>query len=255
VTTIFDPQAGVLRVRHAALSVLARLATEPTDTRLHDHDVAPLVAELRGARLIGPGGIHPDAAPLASAIGDAHTVADVVAHDHGTVRGTKVWVDVDLAVVGVATAEDPHTYDLMADWSAAAPSLIAEVVGLGVAPEPPVRGDRTVRAEVWDDLLAADASVVPGEVAAAVGARTDDPWTVALAAGLRGAAFRWRLAAKRDGAHLCDIDVLDAGRSGLWLAERDGAVVRVRATDAAAVVAHLGRLADVRAAAPRPGAS
>ena len=37
----FAPDEGVLRLAHGTLSVLALLAADPVDPRLHDHDVAP----------------------------------------------------------------------------------------------------------------------------------------------------------------------------------------------------------------------
>src|SRR5680860_1516171 len=64
----YDPDAGILRLRHAALSVLARLAVDPTDPSLRDHDVAPLVAELRTLRILTERGIDPPVAPLADAV-------------------------------------------------------------------------------------------------------------------------------------------------------------------------------------------
>ena len=231
VTTLFDPAAGVLRIRHAALAVLARLATAPTDIRLHDHDIAPLVAEFRGAGLLGAAGIHPDVAPLAQAIGSAHTVGDVTATNHGTLMGARLWVAGDLLVVGVATTVPPHTYELMADEPRAGELLLSDLVGLGSAPEPPDGVGRELALEAFDGLVAADAAVEPEDVARALGPDADGAWARALADGLRGSPVRWRLIAHRDGGRLLDMEVLDAGASGLWLAERgDGTAVVAQVT-------------------------
>lgn len=242
-TTQFDPEAGLLRVRHAALAVLARLAADPTDTRLHDHDVAPLIAELRGAGLLGRSGIAPDVEPIAAAIGQAGTVGELTSTDHGTRRRMRVWVGNELVVAGVEAADAPHTYELMADARAAAVPMLAELVGLGVAAEPGVAGSRRVGACALDALLAAQHAVEAADVAAALGASADEEWAIALTDGLRGSALRWRLTAWRGGAVVCDTEVLDAGRSGLWLADREGDAAEVRAATPDEVRERLARLA------------
>lgn len=248
--TVFDPVSGVLRVRHPALAVLARLATDPTDTRLHDHDVAPLVAELRAAGLIGTRGIPADVAPIAATIGSAHTSGEIVARDHGSVHRTRLWVGDVLVVAGVEMADQPHSYDLMADRSDAVGSLVAELLGLAVAPDPAVEGARTLAADVFGSLLAAESQVSAEQVADALGATADDSWVGALTDGLRGSALRWRLSAVRDGEPLLDIEVLDAGRSGLWLADYDGDAVTVRAVSPADVGSRLDRLGRLGSSRP-----
>lgn len=248
--TVFDPVSGVLRVRHPALAVLARLATDPTDTRLHDHDVAPLVAELRAAGLIGTRGIPADVAPIAATVGSAHTSGEIVARDHGSVHRTRLWVGERLVVAGVEVADKPHSYDLMADRADAVGSLVAELVGLAVAPDPAVEGARTMAADAFASLLAAESRVSAAEVADALDALESDDWAAALTVGLRGSALRWRLSAVRDGEPLLDIEVLDAGRSGLWLADYDGDVVTVRAVSPADVGSRLDRLGRPRSRRP-----
>lgn len=228
-TTTFDPDEGVLRVRHAALAVLARLAVDPTDTRLHDHDVAPVVAELRGAGLLGGSGIHADVAPLAAAIGQARTVGKLTSLDHGIRRRARVWVGEELVVAGLAPADAPEAYELMADTRAAAVPMLAELVGLGVAPDPVVAGSRRLDAAAFDALLEAHHAVGASDVAAALGTPADDPWARALTDGLRGSALRWRLSARHGDEVIADCDVLDAGRSGLWVADRSGDEVEIRA--------------------------
>lgn len=218
--TTFDPDQGVLRVRHAALAVLALLAADPTSSRLHDHGVADPLAELRAAGLVGASGLDPAAAPLAHAIGASHRTADLVASDHGAVRRARLWTGPeapggrDLTVLGLAAAEDPEAYELMADTPAQAPALVAELVGLGTAPPPPVEGRIGVQAAAFASLVAADERVTGEEVAEAAGA---GDLARALTAALKGSGLRWRLSVT-DGPELW---VLDAGASGLWVAHRE----------------------------------
>src|SRR5690625_1123603 len=115
-TTTFDPDAGVLQVRHAALSLMARLAVDPTDPALIDHAVAEPLAELRQAGILTSSGIHPAVAPLASAIGTAVTRWGLATDDHGKTADHPVWIHPDLAVVGVPGAE--QTWALMGDRTA-----------------------------------------------------------------------------------------------------------------------------------------
>lgn len=253
--TTFDPDAGVLRVRHAALAVLALLATEPVSPRLHDHAVAEPLAELRAAGLVGAQGIDPAVAPLAHAIGAARRSADIVASDHGAIHRARLWIGpeapvpqapvpqaplhdpggasdeadggaarqgaagggggaAELAVVGLALPEDPETYALMADVPAQAPALLAELLGLGVAPPPPAEGQARVDADAFAALVAADEAVTLEDVHAAAG---EGALARALTDGLRGAGLRWRLTV----AEGPELWVLDAGASGLWLARRE----------------------------------
>ena len=243
--THFDPDAGMLRVRHGALAVLALLATDPTSTRLHDHDIAPRLAELRAAGLVGAQGVHPDVAPLAAAVGSAQTNADLFALDHGRPRRARGWISGALAVIGVATDDDPHTYELMADAPRRLPELVGELVGLGTAPSPPVPGRQRLDEEAFDALLAADtavtlsvvqAALAPGDSESQAG-EDPDAFAAALTDGLRGAAVRWRLVARPIGVQQpsLDIEVLDAGSAGLWLARRGTEGVTVGAVDAAEV--------------------
>ncbi len=261
--TSFDPDDGVLRVRHGALAVLALLATDPASTRLHDHGVAPLLAELRSAGLVGAQGVHSDVAPLAAAIGRARATADLFAHDHGRPRRARGWISDALAVVGVATEDDPHTYELMADAPDRLPELLEELVGLGTAPAPPVPGRQLLNEEAFDALLAADTAVTGPAVQAAlapgesqpVAPEDTDAFAAALTDGLRGAAVRWRLTARPTGVEQPsdDIDVLDAGSAGLWLARRGPEGVTIGAVDAAEVRAELRALTTLRLR--RPGTS
>lgn len=243
-STVFDPDAGLLRIRHGALAVLALLASEPTSTRLHDHDVAPVIAELRDAGLLGRSGIHPAVAPLAETVARAGTVADVGATEHGTPHRLRVWIGRGLAVIGTQTAPEAATYELLADHPRQLSHLLGELLGLGVAPDPPVSGTRTLASGDFEVLVTADATVAGDAVAAALGTGPEDPWARALTAGLRGAAVRWRLRAHRAGELVTDLTVLDAGLSGLWLARCDDDRVTVAATQASAVRAELARLVE-----------
>ncbi|QBI21765.1 hypothetical protein ER308_20855 [Egibacter rhizosphaerae] len=241
--TTFDPEAGVLRVRHAALAVLALLATEPASQRLHDHAVAEPLAELRRAGLVGRGGLEPAVAPLAHAVGAARLVADLVASDHGTTHRARLWLGPEaegageLAVVGLALPDDPDTYALMADVPGQAPALLAELVGLGTVSDPPVEGSRRLPAEAFVALVAADEGLDRDEVLTVAG---DDEFGRALADGLKGAGLRWRLTVV-DGPELW---VLDAGASGLWLAHREetDASVIVRPVSGVAAREAIGEL-------------
>ena len=246
--THFDPDAGVLRLRHGDLAVLAVLAAEPASTRLHDHAVAPHLATLRSTGLLGPGGVEPSVAPLAAAVGAARAAGTLEADDHGQPRRARLWVGETLAVVGVAlpageAGED--TYELMADAPDRLVDLLGELVGLGTAPPPPVPGEVAVDAAGLAGLLAAGPRVDPAEVAAAADRDPDDPWVGALRDGLVGAPLRWRLHAQRDGqapGSLLDLTVLDAGAAGLWRVRWDAPRAAVAATTPAEIRADLAAL-------------
>lgn len=228
----FDPDDGVLRLRHGTLSVLARLAVAPTDPSLHDHDVAPLVAELRGLGILTPAGIHPAVAPLAEAVGSADRTFLLEAHDHGQGRRFRGWVGSTLAVIAAQVlGTDEH--ELMADTPVMLPTLVAELVGLGTAPEPPVAGERVVDTEALAAVVSRGLAATPEDVAALLGEGGE--WAEALTDAVRGAAVRWRLSARDTW-----LEVLDAGRSGLWLLEpATGARTRVGATTPATVQTRL----------------
>ncbi|MFO8074680.1 MAG: hypothetical protein R6T85_01015 [Egibacteraceae bacterium] len=248
--THFDPDAGVLRLRHGDLAVLAVLAVEPASTRLHDHAVAPHLATLRATGLLGPGGVEPSVAPLAAAVGAARVSGTLEADDHGQPRRARLWVGEALGVVGVAVPESPageDAYELMADTPDRLVDLLGELVGLGTAPPPPVPGEVTVDAAALAGLLAAGQRVDTGDVAAAADREADDPWARALRDGLVGAPLRWRLQAQRDGAApgtLLDLTVLDAGAAGLWRIHWDAPRAAVAATRPSEVRAALAALAD-----------
>src|SRR5680860_229799 len=120
----YDPDAGILRLRHAALSVLARLAVDPTDPSLRDHDVAPLVAELRTLRILTERGIDPPVAPLAEAVGGASSTFTIEVDDHDELRRYRGWLGQALGVV----AEQAVSGDQLADADA-----LAAVVARGTA--------------------------------------------------------------------------------------------------------------------------
>lgn len=209
----YDPESGMLRLRHATLSVLARLAVAPTDPSLQDHDVAPLVAELRALGILTPRGIEPAVAPLAETVGGASTTFRVELDDHGRVHRFRGWLS---PVLGVVAAEVPGTddHELMADVPAMVPSLLADLVGLGAAAEPPVEGTRLVDAQSLAAVVARGTAVTVEEVAAAIG-DAEPVWVRALTDAVRGAALRWQLRTGRR-----QLDVLDAGRSGLWMLQQ-----------------------------------
>src|SRR5680860_19552 len=228
----YDPDAGILRLRHAALSVLARLAVDPTDPSLRDHDVAPLVAELRTLRILTERGIDPPVAPLAEAVGGASSTFTIEVDDHDELRRYRGWLGQALGVVAEQVAgTDDH--ELMADVPAMVPSLLADLVGLGTAPEPAVSGDQLADADALAAVLARGTAATLADVTAALG-RAEPTWAQALTDAVRGAALRWRLRSWATGAghgggyggeHAGEhwegrwMEVLDAGRAGLWLLE------------------------------------
>ncbi len=248
--THFDPDAGVLRLRHGDLAVLAVLAAEPASTRLHDHAVAPHLATLRGTGLLGPAGVEPSVAPIAAAVGAARVSGTLEADDHGQRRRARLWVGDALAVVGVAMPEDgsgEDAYELMADTPERLSDLLGELVGLGTAPPPPVAGEIALDAVALAGLLAAGPRVGHADVAAALDRDPDDPWVGALRDGLVGAPLRWRLQAQREAeppGSLLDLTVLDAGAAGLWRVRRTALRAAVAATTPGEVRAALGALAE-----------
>lgn len=240
--THFDPDAGVLRLTHGDLAVLVILAADPASTRLHDHAVAGHVTTLRRVGLLGAGGVHPAAAPLAEAIGSAQRTAHLHATDHGTTRQARLWISGDLAVVGLAAEDDPSVSELFADTPARLPDLVGDFVGLGHAPTPTDTAAVTADPAALAAALAAQAAVTREQVAAAVDRQADDPWVLAAWGGLAGSAARWRLT-DDDGT---DLEVLDAGRSGLWEILWSSATATVAATTPAAVRTRLAALSGQR---------
>ena len=224
-TTRFDPEAGVLQVRHAALSLMARLAVNPTDPALIDHATAEPLAELRSAGILTNSGIHPAVAPLATAIGTAATRWNLAADDHGRAADYPVWVQPDLAVIGVPVEED--TWALMADRPDMLPELIGELVGLGTAPEITVTGTRELPRSAWDELVASGQQTIGTQVVDALSTTPDDRWVAAVTNALVGAGVRWHL--RTDSAGL---EVLDAGLAGLWSARLHGDTVHLGPTTA-----------------------
>lgn len=242
--TEFDDEQGVLQVSHAALAVLAVLATDPTSASLRDHGVAPPLAELRRAGIIGPQGIHPAVAPLAAVMGRPAVRLRSTASDGGGLHRIRAWVGSDLAVVALARSEDDDTYELMGESPAMLPELLAELVGLPASMDAAVRGTRRVDAERLQALLTRGAEVTVGDAADVLGPPVDDAWTTAVTAAAAGTGLRWTVTVS---THQADnpesIDVMDAGVHGLWTAEYDDdgtAVVRsTTAPDVLAVLRHL----------------
>lgn len=236
-TTVFDEEAGVLRLGHAALSVLARLAVAPTDPDLVDHATAPPLAALRSAGIVGPGGIHPAVRPLAEVMGAPSAVLDVVGESGGALRSARGWVGRDLVVLAVPADDGADAWDLVADARSEAAALVGDLVGL--APAPPVAGASAVKVD--EEALAAALAGVP----------VVPPLPAALGMDLR---MRWHVSVRsadgaRDGPDAGDdavdaVSVVDAGAAGLWLAESPPGshVVRLTATDPAAVRTRLAAL-------------
>jgi hypothetical protein len=208
----YDPEGGVLRLDHAALSVLATLAVRPTDPALHDHAVAPVVDVLRRTGLLGRRGVPGDVAAMVSVVGRAERAYRLVAHDHGHIRAARVWAGGDLAVVGVEDGEG--AYALMADRLAAGADLLTELVGLAPAPEPAVTGTGTVRADALLELLAAPSA--PVDLTAAVVHAPNEHWVPQLRRVALAAPVHWVLWESAGPAPGPVLVVVDGGGEGLW---------------------------------------
>jgi hypothetical protein len=200
----FDPDAGVLRLSHAALSVLARLASEPNHPELIDHAIARPLAALRGAGILGPSGIHPDVRPLARAIGSPVARLTLDLAEPGTVWEASGWTDDTLLVLAVPARDTPDAFDLMADVVGAGADLISDLVAL-----PPVTeaADLHLRAHaetlrrLLEDPDAPPHPDVPGPLLRLV----------------RQLHARWRLTVSRTGDDATDtVELLDCGDQGLW---------------------------------------
>lgn len=220
-TTHYDPEAGTLRLGHAALSVLARLAVSPTDPSLTDHATAPPLSALRRAGIIGPGGIDPAVRPLAEVLGAPQASLALGLDDGVSTRRCRGWATSRLLVLGVPAETEQEVYDLMADVPAEAGGLIGELVGL--APAPPTAADPVaLSGEAFADLLA-------GTAVDALGTAVGQP------------PVRWQLEVR--GAADGRLEVLDAGAAGLWRVEAgDGDAVVLHPVDAAAVRARIDAL-------------
>jgi hypothetical protein len=180
-TTDFDPAGGVLRLAHGDLSVLAMLAADPVDPRLHDHDVAPHVATLRRCGILGRAGFHTEIRPLTDAIAAARGELALSVVDRGEAQRCHGWVSPGLVVIAVPGAEDPQSFDLVADHPSAVADLVDDLVGLGTAPR--------------------DAGA--------------DAATAAAVAEAHGR--RWRFSVGNGGTGSAGVlAVLDAGAAGLW---------------------------------------
>lgn len=230
-TTEFDPDAGVLRLGHAALAVLARLATAPTDASLTDHATAPPLAELRRAGIVGPGGIDAAVQPLAVVVGAPTARLDLVLDAGADSQRCRGWATRDLLVLGVPAPTTDESYDLVADVPAEAGDLIGELVGLVSAPQVP------------GDVLELDSAAYAALVAAGP---APGPSAAAGDAGpLAGAVrARWRLGVRAGGEER--LEVLDAGDAGLWRVQQIGDRVDLVPADAAAL---RRRVRDLLAAA------
>jgi hypothetical protein len=223
-TLIFDPDAGVLRLPHGALSVLARLAAEPTHPDLVDHAVAPPLAALRRAGIIGAEGIHPDVRPLAEVIGGPAAVLDLHLTQRAAAWRVRGWVAPQLLVMAVPTQDDPSTYDLVADVPSVGGELIGDLVRLPVlaaAAGAPIR----TTARTLEALFAeTDATALEPTAGSAVELDVPD----GLADLLAGLHAHWRLSVRRSvevgGSEEVGgpVEVLDAGDAGLWLVETGG---------------------------------
>lgn len=183
-SVVFDVEQGVLRLSHAALSVLARLAADPSDPALRDHAVAEPLAALRAAGVLGRGGIHPEVAPLAEAVGRARRTLDLTVTERNTARVHHGWLTPPLVVLAVSAGQ---TFDLVADHPRAFADLVGDLVDLPAASE---AGE-------------AEGPVVEGH---------------ALDTVLDALQRHWRLTI-HDGEDSRAVDVYDAGPAGLWLGE------------------------------------
>jgi hypothetical protein len=211
-TTTYDPDAGVLRVGHAALSVLARLAVAPTHPSLTDHATAPPLAELRQAGILGPAGIDPAVRPLAEVVGAPAATLHLLVEGSGGVWRCRGWATGALLVLGVPAPDEHEAYDLVADAPAQASALLSELLGLPSGPAAPL-GPVAHDGGSYADLLAdgGPAAELPG-----------------------APRFRWEIAVR--GASEDVVELVDLGDAGLWRAagSADGRVV-LTPTDAAAV--------------------
>lgn len=221
VPTVFDPEAGVLRVSHAALSVLATLAVDPTSPSLTDHATAPALAQLRAAGIVGPAGVHPDVRPLAAVIGAPQARFDLDLAERGSAWRAPGWVSTGLVVMAVPAHEVEDGFDLVADVPASAADLLGDLVGLSTGlSDPralPSTSDRgapvtadlpsTLRSETLEALLSGETE--DGRLAADV-----PPAVGRLRTALRA---HWRLALREQPD--ATVEVLDAGESGLWIVE------------------------------------
>lgn len=215
VTAVVDPERGVLRLDHAALSVLTTLATRPNDPALRDHAVADVISALRRSGLIGAAGIHAEVAPLMQAVGRAHRTLELAAVDHGVGRSVRVWVGEGLLVAAIVG--DDAAYQLMADRVAAGSELLAELVGLSPASQPDIAGVAHVSLARMRELLDGGPEAVDPASVLLADPRLGDPgdeWVQALRQLSVGAGTHWTLIDSRAGAFL--VQVIDAGRAGLW---------------------------------------
>lgn len=238
--TTFDPEAGVLRLSHAALSVLATLAADPTAASLIDHATAPPLAQLRAAGIVGPAGIHPDVRPLATVIGAPRARLDLQVAERGTAWQAPGWADRALVVLAVPAPDVEGAYDLVADAPASAPDLLADLVGLSSALPDPSTGN-----PVWEAIdagvVSVDAAVLDALLSGSNGDAappgTDVP--IALRRVVTALRARWRLTVREpSGArvevpdateavreiHGARVEILDAGGSGLWLVDGPDAI-------------------------------
>lgn len=231
----FAPDEGVLRLAHGTLSVLALLAADPVDPRLHDHDVAPHVAALRRAGVLGRSGVHEAVRPLTDAIATATATLALAIADRRRARRCSGWVGADLVVVAVPSGDDPRLFDLVADRPAALPALVDDLVGLvpGAAAPAAARPLR-VDPDGFEALLAAPAAA-PEAVAAALVAGDADA-RAAVAALAAGLTTRWALQViPRGGGDARRVAVLDAGAAGLWREDDRGDHLLLSPSDSVAV--------------------
>jgi hypothetical protein len=218
--TAFDPERGVLRLGHAALAVLARLAVAPTDPSLVDHATASPLAELRAAGLVGPVGIHPDVRPLAEVMGAPAGVLDLTLREGATPpRAVRLWLGAGIVVAAIPA--DDGAFDLAADGRGQAADLVGDLVGLTAQPAP-VAPPVEIAADDLDVLLVGGA---PADTPSTDAPSTDAPFSPAVAA-----RALWRLAGTAG-----VLEVLDAGDEGLWRVEPHEAALRLVPADAAAV--------------------
>lgn len=237
---LFDPDDGVLRLAHGTLSVLALLAADPVDPRLHDHDVAPHVAALRRAGVLGRGGVHAAVRPLTDAIAAATTTLDLAVADRQQARRCHGWISEDLVVVAVPAPDQPHAFDLVADRPEALPSLVDDLVGLpaGAGAAPDARALR-VDGDEFEALVAAGGAPAATGGPAASGDENAAATVAAVAAALTA---RWALRVRRGDEPERVLAVLDAGATGLWREELDGEALRLSPTDSVQVHAAIARL-------------
>jgi hypothetical protein len=222
-TVTFDPDAGVLRLSHATLSVLARLASEPNHPDLVDHAVAPPLAALRGAGILGPSGIHPDVRPLARAIGSPAARLTLDLAEPGGVWQALGWADRTLLVLAVPARETPDAFDLMADVLQVGADLISDLVGLPAV------------ADAAELHLQAQAETLRGLL--------DDPNEPLhpdvprpLLRLVQQLHARWRLTVRSTAEDAADsVEVLDCGDQGLWRLSAPDATGTVDLTPVTAV--------------------